>query len=237
VLVLIGEESVESELQDIVTSIDVEHGHGVEPLFQWKYRLPIFLAVAVAMFNQLSGINAILYYLNDIFAKAGFNKVSSDLQAVLIGFTNLVAVIIAMSVIDRVGRKTLLLIGSVGCAFCLAGVAAVFLSSSHENWLVWFLVGFIASFSFSQGAVIWVFISEVFPTRVRAKGQSLGSFTHWFMNALISWVFPIVAARSRALPFVFFAAMMVAQFFVVLTTYPETKGVPLEQIQKKLAIV
>jgi MFS transporter, SP family, arabinose:H+ symporter len=236
VLVLIGEEDPDGELRDIVSSIDVEHGHGQEPLFQWKYRMPIFLAVAVGMFNQLSGINAILYYLNDIFARAGFSKVSGDLQAVLIGFTNLIAVILAMSIIDRVGRKTLLLIGSLGCAACLAGVAAVFLSSSHESWLVWLLVGFIAFFSFSQGAVIWVFISEVFPTRVRAKGQSLGSFTHWFMNALISWTFPIVASHSRGAPFVFFSAMMVLQFFVVLFSFPETKGITLEDMQRKFGI-
>ena len=236
VLVLIGEENVDAEIADIVKSIDVEHGHGQEPLFQWKYRYPIFLAVGVAMFNQLSGINAILYYLNDIFARAGFSKVSGDLQAVSIGFTNLVAVIIAMSIIDRVGRRTLLLIGSVGCAICLAGVALVFLTSSHENLLVWLLVGFIAFFSFSQGAVIWVFISEVFPTRVRAKGQSLGSFTHWFMNAAISWTFPIVASHSRGAPFVFFAAMMAVQFFVVLFTFPETKGITLEDMQKKFGI-
>ena len=236
VLVLIGEENVEAELADIVQSIDVEHGHGQEPLFQWKYRYPIFLAVAIGAFNQLSGINAILYYLNDIFARAGFSKVSGDLQAVSIGFTNLVAVIIAMSIIDRVGRKTLLLIGSVGCAACLAGVAAVFFSNSHEGWLVWLLVGFIASFSFSQGAVIWVFLSEVFPTRVRAKGQSLGSFTHWFMNAVISWSFPVIASHSRGAPFVFFSAMMVAQFFVVLFVFPETKGITLEDMQRKFGI-
>lgn len=236
VLVLIGEENVEAELADIVQSIDVEHGRGQEPLFQWKYRYPIFLAVAIGAFNQLSGINAILYYLNDIFARAGFSKVSGDLQAVSIGFTNLVAVIIAMSIIDRVGRKTLLLIGSVGCAACLAGVAAVFFSNSHEGWLVWLLVGFIASFSFSQGAVIWVFLSEVFPTRVRAKGQSLGSFTHWFMNAVISWSFPVIASHSRGAPFVFFSAMMVAQFFVVLFVFPETKGITLEDMQRKFGI-
>jgi sugar porter (SP) family MFS transporter len=236
VLTTIGEEDVEGELQDIVRSIDVEHGHGQEPLFQAKYRYPIFLAIAIGMFNQLSGINAILYYLNDIFARAGFNKVSGNLQAVLIGFTNLVAVIIAMSVIDRVGRKTLLLVGSIGCAVSLAGVAAVFISSSHEYLLVWLLVAFIASFSFSQGAVIWVFISEVFPTRVRAKGQSLGSFTHWFMNAVISWTFPIVASHSRGAPFAFFSAMMVVQFFVVLSSFPETKGLTLEDMQKKFGI-
>ncbi len=188
------------------------------------------------MFNQLSGINAVLYYLNDIFARAGFSKVSGDLQAVLIGFTNLVFTIFAMSIIDRVGRKTLLLIGSVGCAASLAGVAAVFLSNSHEQLLVWFLVGFIGSFSFSQGAVIWVYISEVFPNRVRAHGQSLGSFTHWFMNAVISWSFPVMASASRGAPFVFFSAMMVAQFFVVLFAFAETKGVTLEAMQRKFGI-
>ncbi len=188
------------------------------------------------MFNQLSGINAILYYLNDIFAYAGFNKVSSDLQAVAIGATNLVFTMLAMSMIDRVGRKTLLLIGSVGTAACLGGVAAIFLSGHHQDFLVWLLVGYIAFFAFSQGAVIWVYLSEVFPNRVRAKGQSLGSFSHWFMNALISLVFPSMAAASGGYPFIFFAAMMVLQFFVVLFVYPETKGISLEEMQKKLGI-
>src|SRR5437764_3310352 len=186
------------------------------------------------MFNQLSGINAVLYYLNDIFEKAGFTKVSSDLQAVAVGATNLLFTIVAMSVIDWIGRKKLLLIGSVGTAISQAGVAAIFLSGKHQDLLVWLLVGFIAFFAFSQGAVIWVYISEVFPNLVRAKGQSLGSFTHWAMNALISWAFPIIAARSRAMPFVFFSAMMVLQFFVVLMVYPETKGTSLEDIQRTM---
>ncbi len=236
VLQTIGEEDVEGELQGIITSIDADHGHQNEPLFQHKYRFPIFLAITVGMFNQLSGINAILYYLNDIFAKAGFSKVSGDLQSVFIGCANLAATMLAMSIIDKVGRRTLLLIGSVGCAICLAGVAGIFLTSSYESLLVWLLVGFIGFFAFSQGAVIWVFISEVFPNRVRAKGQSLGSFTHWIMNALISLVFPRLAAASRGAPFVFFSAMMVLQFFVVWFSYPETKGVTLEQMQKKLGI-
>jgi MFS family permease len=188
------------------------------------------------MFNQLSGINAILYYLNDIFKSAGFDKVSSDLQAVAIGFTNLVFTILAMSMIDRLGRKTLLLVGSVGCASALAGVAWVFWTNSHQHLLLWFLILFIGSFAFSQGAVIWVYLSEVFPTAVRARGQSLGSFTHWFMNALISWSFPPIAAVSGAAPFAFFAVMMVAQLFTVLLVYPETKNVTLEQMQHKLGI-
>jgi sugar porter (SP) family MFS transporter len=236
VLKLSGEANYEQELQDIVESIDAEHGHASEPLFSSKYRIPIFLAVSIGMFNQLSGINAILYYLNDIFARAGFSKVSGDLQAVAVGATNLAATIIAMSIIDRVGRKKLLLIGSVGTAFCLAGVAFIFIAHRYDRALVWLLIGFIAFFAFSQGAVIWVYLSEVFPNRVRAKGQSLGSFSHWFMNAIVSGVFPWMAASSGGAPFVFFAAMMVLQFFVVLAFYPETKGVTLEQMQRKLGL-
>ncbi|PYT48383.1 MAG: MFS transporter [Acidobacteria bacterium] len=235
VLRLIGEENYEQELKDIVESIDAEHVTS-DALFTAKYRVPIFLAISIGMFNQLSGINAILYYLNAIFEHAGFSKVSGDLQAVAIGATNLLFTMLAMSVIDKVGRKKLLLIGSVGTALCLAGVAAIFLTGRHENLLVWMLVGYIAFFAFSQGAVIWVYISEVFPNRVRAKGQSLGSFSHWIMNALISWTFPLMAASSGGYPFVFFSAMMVLQFFVVLFFYPETKGISLEEMQKKLHI-
>ncbi len=186
VLKRIGEDDPEAELRQITNSVHLDRSHGAEPLFRLKYRLPIFLAVSIGMFNQLSGINAILYYLNDIFAKAGFSKVSGDLQAVAVGATNLLFTMIAMSIIDRVGRRTLLLVGSVGTGLCLAGVAGVFASGAHENLLVWLLIGFIAFFAFSQGAVIWVYLSEVFPTRVRAKGQGLGSFTHWVMNAAIS---------------------------------------------------
>ena len=235
VLRAIGEQDYEAELQDIVQSIDTEHA-GSDALFSWKYRFPIFLAVSIGMFNQLSGINAILYYINDIFAFAGFSKVSGDLQAVAIGGTNLLFTMIAMSVIDRIGRKTLLLVGSVGTALCLAGVAYIFFTSEHQGLLVWLLVGFIAFFAFSQGAVIWVYIGEVFPNQVRAKGQSLGSFSHWFMNGLISLVFPRIAHASGAYPFAFFAAMMVVQLIVVAAFYPETKGVSLEEMQRKLGI-
>jgi sugar porter (SP) family MFS transporter len=235
VLQQIGEANVETALQEMVGSVDALHGHAEEPLFQAKFKLPIFLAITIGMFNQLAGINAILYYLNDIFAAAGFTKVSGDLQAVAIGFTNLIFTMIAMTLIDRLGRKKLLLTGALGCAACLAGVAMVFASGAHENLLVWLLIGFIAFFAFSQGAVIWVYLGEVFPTSVRASGQSLGSFTHWVMNAAISFAFPVIVANySKAAPFVFFAAMTAVQFVVVLTVYPETKGVSLEDLQKKL---
>jgi SP family arabinose:H+ symporter-like MFS transporter len=231
-----GDPNYRADLAEIAASVDEGHGGRSEPLFVSRYKFPIFLAVSIGMFNQFSGINAILYYLNDIFEKAGFTKVSSDLQAVAVGATNLLFTMIAMSVIDKLGRKKLLLIGSVGTAAALAGVAAIFFSGAHQDLLVWCLVVFIAFFAFSQGAVIWVYLSEVFPTKVRAKGQSLGSFTHWIMNAAISGVFPVLAASSGGAPFVFFAAMMVAQFFVVLLTYPETKGYSLEEMQKKMGI-
>jgi MFS transporter, SP family, arabinose:H+ symporter len=231
-----GDENYERDLQEIVASIGAEQSQAAEPLFSRKFAFPIFLAVSIGVFNQLSGINAILYYLNDIFGHAGFSKVSGNLQAVAIGATNLLFTMIAMSVIDRLGRKTLLLVGSVGTALCLAGVSIIFFTGQHQSLLVWLLVGYIAFFAFSQGAVIWVYLSEVFPNSVRAKGQSLGSFSHWFMNAAISLIFPLMAASSGAYPFVFFAVMMVVQFFVVLFVYPETKGLSLEEMQKKLAI-
>ena len=150
------------------------------------------------------------------------------------GGTNLLFTMIAMSVIDKIGRKKLLLVGAVGTCFCLAGVARIFFTHRNQNLLLWLLIGYIAFFAFSQGAVIWVYISEVFPNAVRAKGQSLGSFSHWFMNALISLIFPTMAARSGGYPFLFFAVMTLLQFFVVLSVYPETSGVPLEEMQARM---
>jgi sugar porter (SP) family MFS transporter len=237
VLQKIGEENFNQEVQDIADSIHLERNQRQEPLFSKKYAFPIFLAVSIGMFNQLAGINAILYYLNDIFAFAGYSKVSGNLQAVAIGATNLLFTVIAMSVIDKIGRKTLLLIGAAGTAVCLAGVAAIFFTHHNQSYLLLILVAYIAFFAFSQGAVIWVYLAEVFPNAVRAKGQSLGSFSHWFMNGAISLVFPVLAASSGAYPFVFFAVMTVLQFFVVLFFYPETKGITLEDMQKKLGIV
>ena len=261
VLKLMGSPDSDAELKEIMESVHMERGAAAEPLFKKNYRLPIFLAITIGMFNQLSGINAILYYSNYIFAAAGFSQLSGSLQTVLIGAMNLLATLLGMSLIDKLGRKTLLLVGSVGTALCLSGVAVVFFTNTHQGALVWLLVGYIAFFATSQGAVIWVYISEVFPTRVRAKGQSLGSSSHWIMNAIISLLFPILAKGQRiaptahrwlngaihavnpllaktspGVPFVFFAAMMALQFFVVLFLYPETKGITLEQLQRKLGI-
>ncbi len=235
VLKLIGEQNYEQELQEIIQSIDAEHV-GDEPLFIRKYRLPIFLAITIGMFNQLSGINAILYYLNDIFASAGFNKVSSDVQAVFIGGTNLAFTMLAMTVIDKLGRKKLLLIGAVGTAICLAGVAGIFLSHQHQDLLVWLLVGYIAFFSFSQGAVIWVYIGEVFPNRVRAKGQRSWEFLaldhEWDYFAGVSGN----GGEVRRVSIRVFPVMMAIQFVVVLLFYPETKGHSLEELQKQMGI-
>jgi len=236
VLKMMGAPDSEAELKEIMDSIHMERGMASESLFQAKYRLPIILAVTIGLFNQLSGINAILYYSNSIFAAAGFSQLSGALQSVIIGLINLLATLLGMSLIDKVGRKTLLLVGSVGTALCLAGVAAVFFTNSHQEALVWLLAAYIMFFAVSQGAVIWVYISEVFPNRVRAKGQSLGSSSHWIMNAIISLIFPILAKASGGIPFAFFAAMMVLQFVVVLFVYPETKGITLEQLQHKLGI-
>jgi SP family arabinose:H+ symporter-like MFS transporter len=236
VLQMMGSQNAEGELREIVESIHLEQAQKSEPLFSWKYRLPIFLAITIGLFNQLAGINGILYYLNDIFAAAGFTKVSGELGPVAVGAMNLFATILAMTVIDKLGRKTLLLIGSVGLVGCLFGLASIFLTHSHQQYLLWLLIAYIAFFAISQGAVIWVYIGEVFPNRVRSKGQSVGSSSHWIMNAIVSWIFPVLFARSPGSPFIFFGTMMVVQFFVVLLFYPETKGYTLEEMQHRLGI-
>jgi sugar porter (SP) family MFS transporter len=235
VLKMMGDPNPEAELADIQAALAQEHATAHERVFQWKYRYPLFLAITIGAFNQLAGINAILYYLNNIFAAAGFSQISSDQQAIAIGTTNFLFTIVGMALIDKLGRKSLLLIGAAGCASCLGGVAWVFATQSHRGDLLWLLVAFIAFFSVSQGAVIWVYIGEVFPTSVRAKGQGVGSASHWFMDALIAQMFPVVVTMmNTATPFVFFALMTVVQFLVVLFVYPETKGQTLEQLQRKL---
>ena len=235
VLKLMGEPNPEGELADIRAALSQEHATAHEPVFRWKYRYPLFLAISIGAFNQLAGINAILYYLNDIFIAAGFSQISGDEQAIAIGFTNLIFTMVGMSVIDKLGRKTLLLIGAAGTATCLAGVAWIFGTHSHPGALVWLLVTYIAFFALSQGAVIWVYIGEVFPNHVRSKGQGVGNASHWIMNTIIALTFPILAESiGRSVPFIFFAVMTAVQFLVVFSTYPETKGQTLEALQRKL---
>ena len=235
VLKLMGDPNPEAELADIQSALAEEHATAHEPVFQWKYRYPLFLAISIGAFNQLAGINSILYYLNSIFASAGFSQISGDQQAIAIGFTNLVFTIVGMSVIDKLGRKTLLLVGAVGTASCLAAVSWLFATNSHPGALVWVLITYIAFFALSQGTVIWVYIGEVFPNAVRTKGQGVGNASHWFMNTAIQLAFPMVVAQiGRSAPFTFFAVMTGLQFVVVLLVYPETKGQTLEALQRRL---
>lgn len=293
VLVALGEDpaSAGERVREIEASLETGERGEEDRFFSRRYRKPILLAVAIAAFNQLSGINAILYYAPRIFEMAGSEKAAALLRAVAVGGTNLVFTMLALSVIDRFGRRKLMLAGSIGYILSLSATASSFYACSVERppeaaeakagakaevavpaasalgeaakvtapapalgdakaaakpkteltrtgqilVLVSLLV-FIASHAFGQGAVIWVFVSEIFPNRVRARGQALGSFTHWAMCALISWTFPIIADVSGGHAFAFYAAMMVLQLLWVLSVMPETKGVPLEEIEKKLGI-
>jgi sugar porter (SP) family MFS transporter len=234
--------AVETEVLEIRRSLDLEHHSLAESLFQPAYRRPVLLVIAIAAFNQLSGINAVLYYAPAVFRMAGSGQDSALLQSVLVGGSNLVFTLLAMAMIDRFGRRRLMLVGSIGYILSLAATAWAFyrwgteFTAEGSRVVLASLVVFIASHAFGQGAVIWVFISEVFPNRVRAQGQALGSFTHWVMAALISWTFPVIAEASGGHAFAFYAAMMVLQLLWVLKVMPETKGVPLEEIQKRLGI-
>lgn len=238
VLRKIGVNDVTGQLAAIRDSLHQEKAGTSAPLFVISHSRVIFLAVAVAMFNQLGGINALWYYADTIFAMAGFNKDSSALQSVMLGGANFVATLVGMAIIDKAGRKPLLMWGTIGCGLTLALVAWIFSGTAHRDWLVWLFGGFVVCHAFGQGAVIWVFISEIFPTSVRSKGQTLGSFTHWFMAMLVSWTFPLVAKDvgqpGAGFPFAFFAAMMLLQIFVVGIMFPETKQVALEDMENKI---
>ena len=233
---------VDEEIKVIQKSIDREHHQVQESFFTKVYIKPIMLAVAIAMFNQLSGINALMYYAPHIFKMAGAGEKSALLQSVAIGGTNLIFTMLALLIIDNFGRKKLMLVGSFGYIISLGSTAWAFYSYGAEfnetgSLVVLIsLIVFIASHAFGQGAVIWVFISEIFPNRVRARGQALGSFTHWFMAALISWTFPIFAEASGGHTFTFYAICMAGQLLWVLYIMPETKGISLEEIEKKLGI-
>lgn len=212
------------------------HGEAHEGRLRWRaHRRPILLAIAMGLFNQLSGINAILYYLNDIFAAGGFTGLSGDAQAVAVGAANLAATMAAMLVIDRIGRKPLLIMGGVVTAVALSGVALVYSGAAPNTLLLPLLILFIVAFAMSQGAVIWVFLSEIFPTDVRARGQSIGSATHWVANAALSFAFPVIAQFNQALPFWVFAAAMLLQSVVVWRLFPETKRESLEAVGTKLS--
>ena len=231
---------VEKEIRVIRDTLEEQSGGEREKLLQRRYRVPIFLAVMIAVFNQLSGINAVMYYAPDIFRMAGAGDDAALLQAVAVGGINLVFTLLAMRIIDRFGRRRLMLVGSIGYIISLGSTALAFnlngegFTTAGGIWVLASILVFIASHAFGQGAVIWVFISEIFPNRVRARGQALGSFTHWFMAALVSWTFPVIAQASGGHVFTFYAVMMVLQLWWVIFRMPETRGVPLEEIQKTL---
>jgi len=242
VLTKVGaDEAVDEEIAEIQASLQ-DTNAGDDVLFQRAYRKPILLAVAVAAFNQLSGINAVLYYAPTVFEMAGAGKDVALLQAVAVGLTNLVFTMLAMTIIDRFGRRVLMLIGSVGYIASLSAIAWAFytygtnFTPTGGKVVLASLLLFIASHAFGQGAVIWVYISEVFPNRVRAKGQALGSAVHWIGALAITQTFPMIAERSGGHAFAFYAAMMVLQLLWAIFAMPETKGVPLERLQKELGL-
>lgn len=236
VLLKLGAPHPEAELAEIIGALGTDVGPKADSLFQWKYRRPILFAVALAVFNQLVGINAVLYYLNDIFAMAGFDRTTQNWQAVAVAGVMLTTTLVALTLIDRFGRRTLLLVGSVGLVVCLAGISAIFRLHAHQGALLILVMAYVGFFTFSQGTVIWVYLSEIFPSRVRAQGQSLGCSTHWIMNGLLSAVFPSIAVRSPSAPFALFCVVAMLQFVVVLLIFPETSGVALEDMQRRMGI-
>lgn len=227
----------QGELARIQSAEQRVESKGAARLFQASNAKPVACAIAIAMFNQLSGINALLYYAPRIFASAGAGADSALLQSIAVGGTNLVFTILALFLIDRFGRKPLLYFGSIVCSGSLLLVGWQLEQTTPDGALILAgLLGFIAAFAMSQGAVIWVFISEVFPSAVRGKGQALGSTTHWVMAAAITWIFPSFAAALGGWVFAFFGAMMLLQLLWTWKMMPETNGIPLEDMDLRSAL-
>jgi len=237
-LKIINPDTYEEEMQSIIDSRNEEVTDvNAEGLFNPRYRFPVMLAVLFAFFNQVSGINAIIYYAPRIFTAAGLEKSSSLLSTAGIGLVNLIFTMIAIGFIDKIGRKKLMLIGSFGLIVTLGLVSYSFLGKNSGTMVAIYLMVYIGFFAFSQGAVIWVFISEIFPNQVRAKGQTLGSSTHWVMATLIAFSFPYITGKiGESWTFLFFTGMMVLQLIFVLKVMPETKGKSLEQIERTLTM-
>jgi sugar porter (SP) family MFS transporter len=228
----------DQSVDDIVAEIEESQKHhhdSNENIFMKKYRFPLMLAFLIAFFNQLSGINAFLYYAPRIFEEAGLEKSSALLSSIGIGVTNLVFTLVGVALIDRLGRKKLMYIGSIGYIISLSLVAMAFFLNWEGMAVPIFLFLFIASHAVGQGAVIWVFISEIFPDQLRASGQAFGCGTHWVLAAIIPSLVPLLFAKVGAgAVFAFFAFMMVLQLLFVMFMMPETKGISLEELEKKL---
>jgi sugar porter (SP) family MFS transporter len=237
ILRIINPLNADQELQAIKNS-SLNTSGSSSSLFSGQYKTPVILAVLFAFFNQVSGINAIIYYAPRIFEMAGLGAHSSLLSTVGIGLINFIFTLIGINIIDKVGRRILMIVGSFGLIISLFLVAFTFYSGHFSGYAIpIYMMIFIAFFAFSQGAVIWVFISEIFPNQVRAKGQTLGSSTHWVMAAIIAFCFPYLAeSLGGAVTFSFFSIMMVCQLVFVWKFMPETKGRSLEQIESNIVM-
>ena len=234
VLAKLDPENVEINMNAIKHAHTQAESLETKAFFGGAFNKPIMLAVVFAFFNQMAGINAIIYYAPRIFEMTGLGSESALLSTTGIGVTNLVFTMVGIFLIDRTGRKKLMLIGSLGLILMLTLVAFAFFRETFGG-VPLFLFTYIAFFAMSQGAVIWVFISEIFPNEVRAQGQSLGSFTHWILAAIVANIFPIAANYFGGGPvFLFFALMMVLQLIFVIRIMPETKGMSLEELEEKL---
>jgi sugar porter (SP) family MFS transporter len=242
VLKQIGTEKPEEEVNNIVAANAMVESKGTrDNIFSRQYKTVLWLAFFVALFNQLSGINFILYYAPEILSRIGLGAKESLANSIAIGGTNLIFTFVGLYLIDRIGRKKLLIIGSIGYIISLSMVAYAFNTGAAPMFLMTFLLLFIASHAIGQGAVIWVFIAEIFPNQTRALGQSFGASVHWIFAAIITLVTPVFLDKDKGILkndpwiiFAFFAVMMVLQLIWVLTKVPETKGVSLEDLEKKL---
>lgn len=228
-----GKELSDSEIKEIKSE---QEPSKQKPLFSKTYRFPILLAFLIAFFNQLSGINAFLYYAPRIFEAAGLEESSALLSSIGIGVTNLIFTLLGLYLIDKIGRRLLMIVGSIGYIISLTLVSIAFLKGWQGISIPIFLFLFIASHAIGQGAVIWVFISEIFPDNLRAQGQSFGSSVHWVLAALITLFMPVAlsAFPNPGYVFMLFSGMMVLQLVFVLYLMPETKGVSLERLSKTL---
>ena len=232
--ILYPDKNVDEVISEIKASQST-HVDSKETIFMKKYRFPLTLAFLIAFFNQFSGINAFLYYAPRIFQEAGLGESTALLSSIGIGVTNLVFTLVGVALIDRLGRKPLMFIGSIGYIISLSLVAMAFFLNWEGMSVPIFLFIFIASHAIGQGAVIWVFISEIFPDHLRATGQSFGTSTHWILAAIIPSLVPFLFAEIGAgVVFAIFAFMMVLQLIFVIFMMPETKGVSLEELEKKL---
>ena len=229
-----GHEDPSRECEEIQASLSGEEVGVTEHLFQPKYLKPLGLACMIAAFNQLDGINAVIYYISDIFRMAGADSAGALMQSVIVGLTNLVMTVVGMALIDRVGRKALLLVGSVTFVISHALAAWVFATHTHGWIVIVAMMGIVGSHAYSQGAVVWVVINELLPNAVRASGSAAACCLMWTLSVVIGFTFPIVASASGAMAFGFFALMMVLQFVLVWKYLPETKGASLEELQSRM---